>query len=260
MAKLASSATGIPGTEALLLAAQADTEGWFGRFRAAHEFTDRAIESAHRNDAAEVAAAYLASAALRDVEAGNRKEARAEARVAVKLAPNRDVHAIAALALARAGDLAGAEILAAELQKSYPLDTLVQKYWLPTVRAAVCLERKNPDRAIKLLKATISIELGGPTNLAILLCPVYVRGQAHLMQHDGKLAAEEFEKFSDHRGIVWNFPWAALARLGLARAYAEQGDIAKAKTAYQDFLALWKDADGDAPILITAKKEFANLH
>ena len=167
---------------------------------------------------------------------------------------------VAALALARAGDTAGAEKLAAELDKTYALDTLVQRNWLPTIRAAVALKRKDPSRAIELLKDASAIELGQATSApSIFLCPVYIRGEAHLMLHDGKRAAVEFQKFIDHRGIVVNFPWGALARLGLARAYAMQGDTAKAKAAYQDFLTLWKDADSELPVLIAAKAEYAKL-
>ena len=179
--------------------------------------------------------------------------------VVMKLAPNRDVRAIAALALARAGDTAGAEKLAAELDKTFPLDTLVQRYWLPTIRAGVALERKDPNRAIELLKVASTIELSAPMNLTILLCPAYLRGQAYLMLHDGNPAAAEFQKFIEHRGLVVNFPWGALARLGLARAYAMQGDAVKARAAYQDFLTLWKDADPDIPILKEAKAEYAKL-
>jgi ATP/maltotriose-dependent transcriptional regulator MalT len=109
------------------------------------------------------------------------------------------------------------------------------------------------------LKAASTIELSTPTHLTIFLCPVYVRGEAYLMLHDGDAAAAEFQKFIDHRGVVMNFPWGALARLGLARAYAMQGDTTKAKAAYQDFLTLWKDADPDIPILIAAKAEYAKL-
>jgi predicted Zn-dependent protease len=250
---------GKPGAEDLLLATQADTEGWYGKLKNAHELTRRAVDSAQRNDAKESAATYQAAAALREVEAGNREQARAEAIAALKLAPNRDVRDMAALALARAGDTAAAEKLAAELDKDFPLDTRVQRYWLPTIRAAVALERKDPDRAIELLKAASTIELGTPTNLTILLCPVYLRGEAYLMLRDGSAAAAEFQKFIDHRGIVLNFPWGALARLGLARAYAMQGDTTKAHTAYQDFLTLWKDADPDIPILKQARAEYARL-
>ena len=178
MAQLVSAAMGKPGFEDLLLAAQADTEGWYGKLKNAHELTRRAMDSAQHNDAKETAATYQAAAALREVEVGNREQARAEANAALKLAPNRDVRAIAALALARAGDTAEAEKLAAELDKTFPLHTRVQRYWLPTIRAAVALQRKDPNRAIELLKVASTVELSYPTNLAILLCPAYLRGEA----------------------------------------------------------------------------------
>jgi tetratricopeptide (TPR) repeat protein len=254
MAQLVLAAMGKPVAEDLLLATQADTEGWYGRLKNAHELTGRAMDSAQRDDAKERAAAYEATAALREVESGNREQARAEAKAALKLAPNRDVREIAALALARAGDTAGAEKLAAELDKALPLDTLVQRYWLPTIRAGVALELKDPNRAVELLKAASAIELGDHDLLA-----VYLRGDAYLMLHDGNRAAAEFQKFIDHRGLVGNFPWGALARLGLARAYAMQGDTAKARAAYQDFLTIWKDADPDIPVLKEAKAEYARL-
>jgi tetratricopeptide (TPR) repeat protein len=260
MAQLLSAAMGKPGSEDLLLAMQADTEGWYGKLKNAHELTGRAMDSAQRNNAKETAAGYQAEAALRDGEAGNREQARAEANATLKLAPNRDVRAIAALALARGGDTAGAERLAAELEETFPLDTLVQRYWLPTIRAGVALERQDPNRAIELLKAASTVELSSITAaLTIFLCPAYLRGEACLMLHDGERAAVEFQKFIDHRGVVMNFPWGALARLGLARAYAMQGDTGKARAAYQDFLTLWKDADPDVPILKQAKAEYAKL-
>jgi len=260
MAQLVSAAMGKPGSEDLLLAMQADTEGWYGKLNNAHELTVRAMDSAQHNGAKESAAGYQAEAALREVESGNREQARAEANAAVKLAPNRDVRAMAALALARAGDTAGAERLAAELDKNFPLDTLVQRYWLPTIRAGVALERKDPRRAIELLKVASMIELSSITaSLTIFLCPPYVRGEAWIMLHDGNRAAAEFQKFIDHRGVVMNFPWGALARLGLARAYALQGDTAKARIAYRDFLTLWKDADPGIPILKEARAEYAKL-
>jgi tetratricopeptide (TPR) repeat protein len=262
MAQLVSAAMGKPGSEDLLLAVQADTEGWYGKLKNAHELTRRAMDSAQHNNAKETAAGYQAAAALREMESGNREQARAEAHAAVKLGPNRDVRAIAALALARAGDTAGAERLAAELDKNFPLDTLVQRYWLPTIRAGVALERKDPNGAIELLKVASTIEFSSITaDLTIFLCPVYMRGEAWLMLRDGHRAAAEFQKFIDHRGVVMNFPWGALARLGLARGYALQGDSARARAraAYQDFLTPWKDADPDIPILREAKAEYARL-
>jgi eukaryotic-like serine/threonine-protein kinase len=141
----------------------------------------------------------------------------------------------------------------------------VQRYWLPTIAAAVALQRKDPNHAIELLKAASTIEFGLPTNaINVYLCPVYLRGEAYLMLHDGSAAAAEFQKFIDHYGLVVNFQWGALARLGLARAYAldaakDPAARDKARTAYQNFLTLWKDADPDIPIYRQAKTEYAKL-
>jgi serine/threonine protein kinase/tetratricopeptide (TPR) repeat protein len=258
MADLASAAAGKPG-EDLLLASQADTEGWHGRLKNAQELTVRAVNSAQHSDAQETAAAYQAEAALREVESGNAERGRVAAKAALKLAPNRDVQAMVAVALARTGDTVGAEKLAAELDKSFPLGTLVQRYWLPCIRAGTALERKDPNRAIELLREASPLDLSAPTILTVGLFPVYLRGEAYLMLHDGRGAAAEFQKFIDHRGLVGNYPWGALARLGLARAYALEGNTTKARAAYQDFLTLWKDADSDIPIYKQAKTEYAKL-
>jgi tetratricopeptide (TPR) repeat protein/predicted Ser/Thr protein kinase len=264
MTQLVSSTFGKPGEEDPLLAAQANTEAWYGKFKNARELTRRAMDSAQHNDAQETAAAYQAAAALSEVESGNRGQALADAHAALKLAPDRDVRALTALALARAGDTAAAEKLVAELDKTFPVDTIVQRYWLPTIGAAVSLQRTNPGRAIEQLQVSSPIELGQPTNLTVSFCPVYLRGEAYLMLHDGKAAATEFQKFIDHQGAVGNFPWGALARLGLARAYglnAANGAAArdKARAAYQDFLTLWKDADSDVPLFRQAKAEYGKL-
>jgi len=134
--------------------------------------------------------------------------------------------------------------------------------YLPTIRALIALNRNDASKAIEILQAAGSYELGieGQGGLAFSLYPVYVRGQANLAAHQGNEAAAEFEKILDHRGIVLNEPIGALAHLGLARAYVLQGDTAKARAAYDDFLTLWKDADADIPILIAAKAEYAKLH
>ena len=157
--------------------------------------------------------------------------------------------------------MATAKTLAAELDKAYPLSTAVQEYWLPTIDAAVALQAKEGHRAVHALEKTSAIELGtvGP-----YLCPAYVRGEAYLMVGDGQAAAREFHKFIEHYGMMAPSTWGALARLGLARAYAleAQTDPAardKARTAYQNFLTLWKDADPDIPIYQQAKAEYAKL-
>jgi eukaryotic-like serine/threonine-protein kinase len=268
MERLVSAATGTAGTEDYLLYAQSDTDAWYGELKSARELTRQAVDSAEQNDAKESAASYQAESALREAEMGNRDQARADTNAALKLAANRDVRAMAALALARSGDTAEAEKSAAELDKTFPLDTLLQKYWLPTIRAAVAMERKDAKRAVALLQETSAIELGVP-NSFVMLVPVYLRGEAYLEMGSGEQAAAEFQKFIDHRGLVANSPYGALARLGMARAIAARAktshgadsDAARvhALAAYKDFLALWKDADPDIPILKQAQAEYARL-
>jgi predicted Zn-dependent protease len=179
--------------------------------------------------------------------------------MAVRSAPNREVQAMASLALVRAGDVAAGEKLAEQLNRKFPVDTLAQRYWLPAIRAAAALERKDAARAAELLESAHDTEFANPPVLNPTLLPVYLHGYAYLALHDGGSATAEFQKYIDHRGSVRNSPWGALARLGLARAYAMQGDSAKARVAYQDFLTLWKDADPDVPILKQAKAEYARL-
>jgi eukaryotic-like serine/threonine-protein kinase len=261
MAQIAAAAVGKPGFEDALLAAQADTEAWYGRLKNANGFTQSAIQSAVNNDAKERAAVYLAAAALREVESGNPQSARRDAVTAMNLASNQQVRNLGALVLARAGDITEAEKLTAELDKQFPLDTLVQRYWLPSIHAAIALQHNDASRAIELLKAAGPTELSADrlNNVQVFLIPVYMRGEAYLMLRDGKAAAAEFQKFVDHRGLVGSFPVGALARLGSARAYALQSDTAEAGTAYRDFLTLWKDADPDVPILKQAKAEYVAL-
>jgi eukaryotic-like serine/threonine-protein kinase len=156
--------------------------------------------------------------------------------------------------LARVGDTAAAEKLATELDRTYPTDTLLQRYWLPSIHAAVALRRNDPDRASKLLQVTSIIELSRPR-----LFPVYLRGEDYLRLHDGKRAAIEFQNFIDHRGLVRNSPWGALSRLGLARAYAMQSDSRGSRIPFEEFLTLWKNAEADIPVLRQARAEYASL-
>jgi hypothetical protein len=164
-----------------------------------------------------------------------------------------------ALALALVGDSTSAGNLAEKLNESYPQKTLIQRYRLPTIRAAIALERKNPDQAVELLRVTSPYELGAESTMP--LEPIYLRGQAYLMVQNGSVAAVEFQKIVDHPGVVKTEEAVvgALASLGLARAYALEGNTMKSRAAYQDFLTLWKDADADIPILKEAKAEYARL-
>ena len=190
------------------------------------------------------------------------QRAQQEVSSGLAIASTRDVQTLAAVTFACAGDQTRARSLADELQKHFPLNTTLNHYWLPIVRAYVELRAGHPAQALTFLQEA------GPYDLAFplpqyseggTLYPPYVRGQAYLALHQGKEAAAEFQKFVDHRTIAANSPLASLAHLGLARAQAVQGDAAKARAAYQDFLALWKDADPDIPILKQAKAEYAKL-
>jgi hypothetical protein len=251
---------GSPGEENWLLSVQSHTEAYYGRLSKAREFTRRAVESARRADSREVAALWQAYAALREAEFGNPSSARQSASAALALAAGRDVTAVTALALARAGDAPHASKLADDLNKEFPLDTIAQGYWLPVIRASLELRANNIAKALDLLEATTPFELGQVHTLGLgMLYPIYVRGEAHLLARQGKQATTEFQKIIDHRGIVLNFPLGALAHLGLARGYSLSGDTAKSRSAYQDFLTLWKDADPDIPILKQAKAEYAKL-
>jgi tetratricopeptide (TPR) repeat protein len=169
------------------------------------------------------------------------------------------------LALAMSGQVREAERLATRLDERFPEATFVQFGYLPAIRASLAIRGGEPERAIETLRAASPYELGtGPSAAGrpapgLRMMAVYVRGNAYLAARQGTQAAVEFRKILDHPGIVWLSPVGALAHLGLGRAYALQGETAKAKMAYQDFLALWKDADPDIPILHQAKAEYAKL-
>jgi eukaryotic-like serine/threonine-protein kinase len=255
-------ANGKAGAEDQMLSLESDTEAWSGRLGKARELSRKAVESARRSDEKEAAALWQANAAIREALFGNVDAARQNAAEALALAPgSRDAEALAAVAYALAGDAAHAQSLADDLGKHSPQDTVVQSVWLPTIRAQIETSRKNPARSIELLQAAAPYELGMLSGSATNSClyPVYVRAEAYLSAQQGPAAAAGFQKILDHRGLLWNCATGALAHLGLARAYAVQGDTAKAKAAYQDFLALWKDADPDIPILVAAKSEYAKL-
>ena len=181
---------------------------------------------------------------------------------ALALSPGKVVEAAAALALARAGNPAQSQMLVDKLNQEFPLDTMVQNYSLPTIRAAIDLQNGNPRKAVETLQVTGPYELGNASpDYAVFgnLFPVYLRGQAYLQDGQARQAAAEFQKVIDHPGIVLNFVTGALAHLQLGRAQAMMGDKAAARKSYQDFLTLWKDADPDIPIYQQAKAEYARL-
>ncbi len=250
-------AMGKPGAEDILLSAESDTQAYHGRLQKARELSQQAENSARHNDSKETAAFWQGNEALREAEFGEINEARQQAQQALALAPGRDVWVEAGLAFARAGDISEAEQQADHLNQDFPLDTLAQNYWIPAIRASIELDRKNPEKAIALLQPALSYELADPPPFSAgTMYPAYLRGQAYLSAGKEAEAVAEFQKIIDHPGVVVNFPLGALAHLGLARARALSGDMSAARTAYQDFLADWKDADPQVPVLKRARSEY----
>ena len=234
-----------------------------GHLREARKVKSQAVDLARRSGRREAAALYKAGEALWEGYFGNATEATKAANAALGLSKDRGVEYGAALAFALAGNSARAQMLAEDLDKRFPEDTSVQFSYLPTLRARLALNNGKPAKAIELLSVASVNELGSPrtalhANFGALY-PVFMRGEAYLSEHRGSEAGAEFQKILNHSGVVASDPIGAMAQLRLARAYAVQGDSAKAKSAYQGFLTLWKDADPDVPIYRAARLEYAKL-
>ena len=249
-----------PGVQDQMLTTQSDTEAFHGRLTKARELSKRAVEVARHNDSQESAAVWEITEALREAEVGNAAPARKATEEALAINSGRDIRLLAALTLARAGDNTQAQKMADQIAKEAPLDTMIQSYWLPAIRAEIALNNGNASQALELLQAAAPYELGTPAPFQLgSLYPAYVRGKAYLKASQAAQAQAEFQKILDHRGLTVNLLPGALAHLQLARAFAQSGDTAKARTTYQDFFALWKDADPETPILKEAKAEYARL-
>src|SRR5271155_554158 len=262
MAQQTAWAAAQPGIDDSFMANESDTAAYFGRLVRAREFSHRAMDSAERTQKKEAAARYAALSGLREALFGNAAESRRDGDLAEARSTGRDVLYGVALASAYAGDDGRARMLTDELGKRFPEDTLVQFNYIPTLRAKLALSHGNAAESVEDLRAAAPYELGQTTASTdgwTALYPVYVRGEAYLATHQGGEAAAEFQKILDHRGVVLNEPIGALAQFQIGTAYAMQGDAPKAKVAYQDFLTLWKDADANIPILVTAKAEYKKL-
>ena len=234
----------------LFLAAQAEYA--LGKMQRAHETVTRAANLLERQGLKEAAANARAGEIVLEAALGNIQEAHQKATEALTSPVDRDTKMTLATALALCGDTNRAQKLIDELAKDSPLDTLLNNLSIPIVRAIIEIQHNNPTRAITLLEPASPYDL---TDYG----PMYVRGEAFRRAQEGAKAAAEYQKILDHRGIEPLSPVYALARLGLGRAYALQGETTKARTAYQDFLALWKDADPDIPVLKQGKAEYARL-
>ncbi len=233
----------------------AESEAARGKLQAAREAYGQASEIARRAKLDDAASRMMALHAQDEALVGNAETAKKGAEAALAVSRNRPTLMSASYSFALSGDVAKAAAIADDLGKLFPLHTYINAIYLPTVRAQIEIDRGNPAKAIELLRAAAPYELGWVARLL----PNYVRGQAYLKTRQGPEAAAEFQKILDHRGVCQTATQCSLAHLGLGRARVLTGDNAGARTAYQDFFALWKDADPDVPILKEAKAEYVKL-
>jgi len=242
--------------EFFIIAAQARSLAFSGQLGKAREILGRAIEMVQRHNINENVALFSAWNAYWAACFGNCQQVPEVSLAALEVSRDWQTLVAVASALSLCGEIDQAESLIDEVAGQYPKHTMIKGLWLPTIKATIEIERSNPTAAIQLLQPVIHYEEA--PDLAGFRAK-YFRGQAYLQLGDGTKAAAEFQKILDRRGQVPLSPLYPLAHLGLAQAANLEGDIAKSKKAYQDFFALWKDAEPDIPILIEAKQEYAEL-
>jgi tetratricopeptide (TPR) repeat protein len=233
---------------------EANTEAYHGRLKTSRELSRRAVESAKKADAPDTAAIWQALAALREAELGNAALAKQAAEAALALSSSRDVRSYAAMALARSGDADRAVKMAGALDKDHPKATITQQYWIPTIRAAKALQDRDWESALRLLEPTKAVELSLAEAVCIgMMYPPFLRGEAYFGAGKYEEAQAEYQKLLDHPGLVLNFILSPLARLGVARSLAKQGQKVEARFRYDGFLTLWKAADPDLALLKEAR-------
>jgi len=242
--------------EFFMLETVAEAAAFSGQLRKSREAYHQAIESAQRGKFEEGAAGIAARQGMTEAMFSNSLKAREAAQAAVAVNRSRFTLIFAGMAQSMAGDVRQATGTADELSKRFPTDAFVNSVWVPSIRGEIEINRGNPGKAIELLQAASPYEFG----FFPRMLPTYVRGQAYLRARQGKEAAAEFQKVLDHRGSCQTSPQCALAHLQLARARALSGDATGARSAYQDFFAIWKEADPDISILKEAKAECAKLN
>jgi Flp pilus assembly protein TadD len=250
-------------TEVLLIQVQALAAARDGRLSEAERYSRGAVEMARSAGLRERMAVFQGAPAVWNALYGNKTAARKTAEAALRSFEGREVSYAAGFALGLAGDAAKAEALADKLNKEYPEDTQVQATYVPALRALAALDKNDPRKALDLLEANRPYEFGIPP-LAFIhfygnMYPIYVRGLAYLVMSRAAEAAMEFGRLLAHSGLAAGDPIEAAARRQLARAWGLAGDKTKAKSAYQDFLTSWKDAETDIPMLKQAHAEYAKL-
>jgi eukaryotic-like serine/threonine-protein kinase len=241
----------------MMMAVQYSTAAYLGQLEAGRKVLNTAEQQALAVDNNDQGALMKAVFSFYEAELGNLEAAQFQATQASHMSEASDPSVVIALVLARTGDIAGAQRIMDRLNQRFPVATITQGYWLPTIRAAIALQHKNPQQAIADLEAAKEYDLGSQGFL--FMVPVYIRGMAYLQAHQGEQAAAEFSKFEKYPGIAKNTPLVSLAILQRARAEAMTGDIKASRKSYQDFLALWNNADPNVPALKAARAEYAKL-
>ena len=250
-------AKGKPGSEDRLLIDLANAEAYQGRLKKSRALRKEAQELALKAGVNERATEHQSGAAVVEAFDGNATLARQLAAGVKDNDPGLNVQIRVAVALALAGDNASAQAIADQLSREYPVDILMQNVTVPVVQALVESNRGRPEKGIELLERSRAYEHTSTQMDAFVAA--YVRGMVYLRMKRGPEAAKEFQKVLDHPGPIGMSVFGALARLQIARAHVLAGDTEAARTNYQDFFALWKDADPDIPILIQARKEYASI-
>ena len=242
----------------IMLMFKMQSEYFEGKSQRAKQTLSQAIDLGNRSGLKEFAASLVLLGAQFDAELGNETSARPAVSKALSMAKDRDTRWGAALLLARVGDSNAADSMFAQLAREFPDDTTLNSVWIPISQAISDMRRNSPAKAVEVLESARPYELGmGPNSCSYWAN--YIRGEAYLKAHEGQKAASEYQRILDNRGVDPANPIYALSRVGLARAYSLQGDNTKARTAYQDFFATWKDADPDVPVFKQAKAEYAKL-
>src|SRR5258708_7792726 len=233
-------------------------EGFYGRSRNAHRLAHMDVDSSMKAGFLSDAAGFEISDALMDTETGNLRESQGLVTDAVRKSQDRNVLMLAALTFARAGNTERPQTLLEKLNQLFPNDFTIQSFSLPVTRAAIKLAQNDPAAAIEILRPMTPYDLAISDSFDNVY-PAYLRGLGYLQLKQGDLAAAEFRKVLDHSGVVQGFVTRALSILQLARAQVLMQDEEAARKSYEDFLALWKDADPDLPIYKQAKVEYAIL-
>lgn len=250
-----------------ILSEEADAAAYGGHLARAHELTQQAVQSALAVGNKEQAAVWLLNAAWREQLFGNLQRAHDDALRALKIAPNsREGEAVAAILLARMGDFAKSKALMNDLEKRYSNHSVVQSYWLPSIRAQIALQKNDTAAALNELQTAAPLDTLYPQVMFYSHMPsVVLRAEAYSRSGQFALAAVEWSKVLDNPGIVQLSATAPMARLQLARSYVSQAALgdssarAKARAAYKEFLALWQDADVGIHVLTEARSEYSKL-